>query len=200
MHDERAEVDSSSRCGVAMASCPRRARRRCRSDRGGEVGPATSDTLTRRSRTSASAARTMSRRRSIVTTPRGRRHLPRPRLYGSRIEAASGVRPSRISTRRALRTGTMMPMRRHSQRACHGSRPSTRGFSARLATACGDRHLLASRDPHRRAARIADAALRNIAPVLDARLSGARYQTILHGDPKEANFCFSEDGPSRRRR
>jgi hypothetical protein len=41
---------------------------------------------------------------------------------------------------------------------------------------------------------IPDRALRDSAPVLDARLSAARYQTILHGDPKEANFCFTEDG------
>lgn len=45
-------------------------------------------------------------------------------------------------------------------------------------------------------AAIADPALRALAPVLDARLSAARYQTILHGDPKEANFCFSADGRS----
>jgi hypothetical protein len=41
---------------------------------------------------------------------------------------------------------------------------------------------------------ITDSALRRIAPVLDARLSAARYQTILHGDPKEENFCFTADG------
>lgn len=40
---------------------------------------------------------------------------------------------------------------------------------------------------------ISDAALREAAPLLDARLTAARYQTILHGDPKEANFCFSRD-------
>jgi len=43
-------------------------------------------------------------------------------------------------------------------------------------------------------AAIADPALRRIAPAIDARLTAARYQTILHGDPKEANFCFTEDG------
>lgn len=41
---------------------------------------------------------------------------------------------------------------------------------------------------------IADPALRAAAPVLDAQLSAARFQTILHGDPKEANFCFTRDG------
>ncbi len=40
---------------------------------------------------------------------------------------------------------------------------------------------------------IADPQLRAIAPALEARLAAARYQTILHGDPKEANFCFSGD-------
>lgn len=41
---------------------------------------------------------------------------------------------------------------------------------------------------------IADPAVRAAAPVLDAQLSAARFQTILHGDPKEANFCFTRDG------
>lgn len=42
--------------------------------------------------------------------------------------------------------------------------------------------------------RIRDPALRAQAPVLDGLLSAAHYQTILHGDPKEANFCFAPDG------
>lgn len=41
---------------------------------------------------------------------------------------------------------------------------------------------------------IADPGLRDAAPELDALLSAARFQTILHGDPKEANFCFTRDG------
>jgi hypothetical protein len=36
--------------------------------------------------------------------------------------------------------------------------------------------------------------LRDVAHDVDAQLSGARFQTLLHGDPKEANFCFTRDG------
>lgn len=43
-------------------------------------------------------------------------------------------------------------------------------------------------------ANIRDPALRARAPVLDAQLAAARFQTVLHGDPKEANFCFRADG------
>jgi phosphotransferase family enzyme len=43
-------------------------------------------------------------------------------------------------------------------------------------------------------AAITDRGLRERARDLDAQLSAARFQTILHGDPKEANFCFSRDG------
>ncbi|CAN5829895.1 DUF1679 domain-containing protein [soil metagenome] len=43
-------------------------------------------------------------------------------------------------------------------------------------------------------AAIADRDLRDRAHDLDDQLAAARFQTILHGDPKEANFCFSRDG------
>jgi hypothetical protein len=42
-------------------------------------------------------------------------------------------------------------------------------------------------------AAIADPALRAIAPIVDARLAAAQYTTVVHGDPKEANFCFAPD-------
>ena len=42
-------------------------------------------------------------------------------------------------------------------------------------------------------AAITDEHIRATARELDAALSGARYQTILHGDAKEANFCFTAD-------
>lgn len=40
----------------------------------------------------------------------------------------------------------------------------------------------------------ADAALVAAAPLLDARLNGCRYRSLVHGDAKVANFCFSSDG------
>lgn len=51
-------------------------------------------------------------------------------------------------------------------------------------------HLETRRDE---LAAIADRALREAAPVLANRLAGARYQTLLHGDAKDANFCWSRD-------
>lgn len=42
-------------------------------------------------------------------------------------------------------------------------------------------------------AAIADPELRQAAPELDARLGAARFQTLVHGDAKVANFCFSAD-------
>ena len=41
---------------------------------------------------------------------------------------------------------------------------------------------------------LTDTALRRAAPVLDARLNRARYRTLIHGDAKLQNFCFSTDG------
>jgi Phosphotransferase enzyme family len=43
-------------------------------------------------------------------------------------------------------------------------------------------------------AAIVDPELRAAAPALAARLATARFTTLLHGDPKEANFCFARDG------
>lgn len=37
-------------------------------------------------------------------------------------------------------------------------------------------------------------ALRRAAPLLDQQLNAARFQTLVHGDAKPANFCFSSDG------
>ncbi|MBX3230484.1 MAG: phosphotransferase [Labilithrix sp.] len=51
---------------------------------------------------------------------------------------------------------------------------------------------LATRPDELRA--IDDAALRRAAPILDRLLRGARFQTIVHGDAKPANFCFADDG------
>jgi len=39
-----------------------------------------------------------------------------------------------------------------------------------------------------------DSTLKASAYALDAALSGCRYQTLLHGDAKVANFCFSPNG------
>lgn len=39
-----------------------------------------------------------------------------------------------------------------------------------------------------------DRRLKAAAPHLDARLRGARFRTLVHGDAKVANLCFSPDG------
>jgi aminoglycoside phosphotransferase (APT) family kinase protein len=38
--------------------------------------------------------------------------------------------------------------------------------------------------------------LRDAAGAIDARLNGARFLTLVHGDAKPSNFCFSRDGRS----
>jgi len=41
-----------------------------------------------------------------------------------------------------------------------------------------------------------DDVLRDAAPVIDSMLSNCRFKTLIHGDAKLANFCFSNDGES----
>ena len=38
-----------------------------------------------------------------------------------------------------------------------------------------------------------DVALREAAPLVDQKLREARYQTLVHGDAKLANFCFRSE-------
>lgn len=41
---------------------------------------------------------------------------------------------------------------------------------------------------------LGDSELARAAPALDRRLREARFQTLVHGDAKLANFCFHDDG------
>lgn len=42
-------------------------------------------------------------------------------------------------------------------------------------------------------AALEDTSLQHAAPLIDQRLRQCRYQTLVHGDAKLANFCFSSD-------
>ncbi|MGZ3473870.1 MAG: phosphotransferase [Polyangiales bacterium] len=52
-------------------------------------------------------------------------------------------------------------------------------------------HLATRRDE---LAAIDDPALRDAAPFIDGKLRAAKFQTIVHGDAKPANFCFGTLG------
>lgn len=54
-------------------------------------------------------------------------------------------------------------------------------------------HLRTRPDEHRSMAR---GPLRDAAAAIDSRLGAARFTTLVHGDAKPANFCFSADGAS----
>ena len=43
-------------------------------------------------------------------------------------------------------------------------------------------------------ARLDDARLREAAPAIDQELKDVKYQTLVHGDAKLANFCFDQEG------
>ena len=52
-------------------------------------------------------------------------------------------------------------------------------------------HLATRPDEHQAMPR---GPLRDAAAAIDARLSAATFQTLVHGDAKPANFCFGRDG------
>ena len=41
--------------------------------------------------------------------------------------------------------------------------------------------------------KLEDTTLRDLAPLIDKKLSNCPYQTLVHGDAKLANFCFNEE-------
>ena len=43
-------------------------------------------------------------------------------------------------------------------------------------------------------ARLDDASLREAASAIDQKLKDTKYQTLVHGDAKLANFCFNQEG------
>lgn len=67
------------------------------------------------------------------------------------------------------------------------------GSSAQGLWECGTYWHLETR-PDELAA-LDDVALKKAAPVIDAQLRQCTYQTLVHGDAKLANFCFTGDMP-----
>jgi hypothetical protein len=57
---------------------------------------------------------------------------------------------------------------------------------------CGSYWHLATRPDELVA--LTDMALKQAAPLLDQTLRSSRFQTLIHGDAKLANFCFTADG------
>lgn len=61
---------------------------------------------------------------------------------------------------------------------------------------CGTYWHLETRPDELARLKTEDPALWNAAEAIDAKLKESPYQTLVHGDAKLANFCFSRDGAS----
>ncbi|MCH7226738.1 phosphotransferase [Haloferula sp. A504] len=61
---------------------------------------------------------------------------------------------------------------------------------------CGTYWHLETRPDELEELRAGDPALWRAAGAIDARLKQSAFQTLVHGDAKLANFCFSQDGTS----
>ncbi|MEP0202201.1 MAG: phosphotransferase [Halioglobus sp.] len=70
------------------------------------------------------------------------------------------------------------------------------GSSAEGLWECGSYWHLDTRPDELEA--LEDVRLREAAPAIDQQLRQAHYQTLIHGDAKLANFCFSSDTPKPR--